>query len=499
MLNQPIYTIPTQEIPLVDSWVPTVEDMVFRHTKDAMLVPVSYFYGVEDYSLNNFYLSPKRSYNNEKQRIHITQYLNYFEKFFDTDRELLSVYCRIKSIIDRYEFYDIQSLKNDISTYILCPSLMYKVSMMNEHNYLLDLEPKKQKESIRYNNYHGNIIMKMSLLMNMCIPIITHYAHMHPQPNVDEFILDIFSLIIDKFDIDLTAKFYETSNTLVETSTKKNRLWDKQDIRAINATTHTISAVYNLIINMMPKYDYKGNFVCLNYGSIRTNIGYQVLEIEYEYDYIQYSSSKRDEDNNSEFDKFESYLTKQDESLFIQNKVNCEHTMKVLSNIYGPFNQDEIEYYASKMVDENGDFVINKFQKELVFYLFYKYFGDSVSINAINRDDYIKLIIMGKRMLESNNMVVLPYILSSKVGRVINRKNVNKKELMKIQSSPYYTSIMAKYDNPKIEKNILSIIAGLLSSEFILIDYRNKDLDGEKIDVFPDFICEEILMFVSLI
>lgn len=46
--------------------------------------------------------------------------------------------------------------------------------------------------------------------------------------------------------------------------------------------------------------------VHLNYKSILRNTGFQVLDIEYEYSFVSLSSSRRDEDLNSEFDKFES-------------------------------------------------------------------------------------------------------------------------------------------------------------------------------------------------
>ena len=76
---------------------------------------------------------------------------------------------------------------------------------------------------------------------------------------------------------------------------------------------------------------------------------------------------------------------------------------------------------------------------------------------------------------------------------------MNKKELTKLESSPYYASIKAKYRNDKIEKQILSIIAIILSSEFQIIDYYDDELNGKKIDVIPEYICEEVLMYVSLI
>jgi len=203
-------------------------------------------------------------------------------------------------------------------------------------------------------------------------------------------------------------------------------------------------------------------------------------------------------DQNSEFDKFESYLTKADESLYLQNKVNCEETMKTIEMIFGPFKDEEVSFYMNNLSEE-GKIIINGFQKDLIFNLFYKYFGDPVSIKAINREDYVKLMIAAKRTLQSNNMVILPYVISSRINRLVSRKSLNKKELTKLTTSPFYSKIMGKYQNAKIEKYILSIIATILSSEFQIIDFDDDELNGIIIETIPDIICEEILMYVSLV
>lgn len=191
-------------------------------------------------------------------------------------------------------------------------------------------------------------------------------------------------------------------------------------------------------------------------------------------------------------------MTKQDEGLYLQNKVNCEETMKLIELMYGPFSEDEINFYIKKL-SKDRRFTINQFQEKLVFNLYYKYFGDTVSIKAINQRDYIKLIIAAKKILESNRLIIMPYIISSKINRLITRKNVNKKELTKIQSSQFYQLVIDKYKNPKIEDQILSMIAGILSSEFEIIDFYDDELDGRKVDTNIDLLLEEVLMYVLLI
>lgn len=197
--------------------------------------------------------------------------------------------------------------------------------------------------------------------------------------------------------------------------------------------------------------------------------------------------------------KYESFLVKQNESLFLQNKANCDQTMKSIDYMYGPFPQEQINYYIERLEENGTDTIINSFQKNLIFNLFYKYFGDPMSINNINKIDYVKLMIAASKELAANNMVILPYIISSRVLKLQQRKSLNKKESVKLESSSLYQTIKDKYKSDKIEKTILSIIATIISSEFEIIDFYDKDADRKIISNVPESICEEVYMFVSLI
>ena len=75
----------------------------------------------------------------------------------------------------------------------------------------------------------------------------------------------------------------------------------------------------------------------------------------------------------------------------------------------------------------------------------------------------------------------------------------NKKELTKIQSSQFYQMAIDKYKNPKIENQILSMIASILSSEFEIIDFYDDELDGKLVDTNVDLLLEEVLIYILLI
>ena len=201
---------------------------------------------------------------------------------------------------------------------------------------------------------------------------------------------------------------------------------------------------------------------------------------------------------NSEFDKFESYTTKADSSLMSQIQIAAEESMQLIRQAYGPFEQEEINFFKRRLA-EDGQVKINSLQKMLVFNLFYKYFQDTQVVNCINLDDYITLILAARRILEENGMYLLAAIVSSKIIRLATRKSVNKKEMTKLENSELYDAIKAKYRNDKIEKQILSIIAAMLSSDFEYIDYQDPEIDGKKIVVTSEIASEEVLMYVSMI
>ena len=378
---------------------------------------------------------------------------------------------------------------------------------MVEYNYSLTLNYKNvNTPQLQYTDDHAKALMQISIMMNMCIPLITHFAYTRSVSDIDEFLLDVYDNIIyaPQFNgiVDIIAKLFETTISNVSKNARNNAtIWapNKQDIRGKSIATHSKGAERNIILNIIPKYAFNQNMVSLNYTSIQKSNKYQITDIQYEYSYVVLSSSKRDgEDNTSDFDKFESNLTKSDESKYLANQYNYKYTIQQIENKWGPFDPKELKFVKNELRNETGN-VINNFQKQLVFNLFYKYFGDTTSINAINEDDYIKLVLAAKKMLQDNMMGFLPYILSGKVQKIVSRKVLNKKELIEMQASQYYPLVVDKYKNEKILQQILGTIATIITSNFTIIDYHNAELHGKPLYIESRIIIEETLLYTLLI
>ena len=197
--------------------------------------------------------------------------------------------------------------------------------------------------------------------------------------------------------------------------------------------------------------------------------------------------------------RFESNLIRANEALYLQNKINCAEVMKTIESQFGPFDQREIDLYLKNVfVDNEGNLYINSFQKQLIFSMFYKYFRDTQSIHAINKVQLAKLIIAAKKILKSKNMLVLPYIISGKVEKLVSRKCVNKKEKAFVEASPTYPLLLAKYKDENITMQILSIIATIISSDFSIVDL-DPAINGTRLDtIATNVIVEEVETYILM-
>lgn len=489
--------------PDVDSWVPEVPDVIFKAVKGFILAPISSVWNIEnDPALDVFNIQAKKCYNGEDMRNHVCLYLNYFEKYYDQDKELFMVIANIKWMMRyRADIYKKENFIFDIKRYILSQTIVSKVEQMVEDHYALNLNYNNiSNPPLQYTNSDAKKFMSISILMCFVIPLITHFAQQIRIGTIDEFILECYEPILYYYEseVDIYAKLRETSYTNVAKNEKMNALvWDKQSIRGKDTVTHSIDSVDNIILNLIPKYNFNQNMVNMNWVSIQKNTKFKITDIGFEFTFIPLSSSRRDEDSVSDYDKFEATQTKQSEALYLQNKANCAHTMKTIQSFFKPFNPAEIAYHEKFFSTEEGG--IHPFQQTLCFNLFYKYFGDTTPVYANNINGVIKLILAAKWLLQNQRMILLPYIISGRVDKLVARKSLNIKEKQRVEASKYYPMVMEKYQNEKIIKQILSTIATLISSDFSIVDFEHQELTGRHLDVLPEVIIEEYLAYTLLI
>ena len=500
--------VPTQEFIKIDDWKPEEEDKVFKHVKRAIILPIQEVLGLEPGTadfLDSFAL-PKKGHNSVKIRNHMTHYLNYFEKFYDQDHELLTVYSQIKYIMDIKVKYSEDQLFFDIKRYLFNPSLMLKLRFLNDDNYCLNLTYVNKKEAaLQYTNRHAKMLMKLSFMMLMALPLVNHYSYIHKK-DTNFLVLKLFDEASLMFSsVDIYSKLYETAYSNISNNEKVNPIWQNQDIRGINVTTHTLASVRNIIVNIIPKYVYNMNIINMNFASIKKNIGYQITDISYEYEFRPLSSTNRDEDNNSEYDKFESYLTKFNESAYLFNKVNGKYVYDCIMKEFGPISKKEYDLYYSELAKATNSEIVHPFQEELVFYTFLDKFSDPACIRSLHRTDYVNLVICAKRYLLKKNFTILPYIVGGRILRLVTKKGLTDQIFTRMSKSEEYKLIIEKYgdNNRALIDYMHSLWATIMASDFSVIDSERKEINGKLINKginnVQQILEEELMRFTLMI
>ena len=137
----------------VDTWHPMPinlqlnnvldQDTVFVNNKGAIIAPIMWFFKGENSTLGQtdldyFVTSTKKCYNSVLMRDHTCLYLNYFERFYDPDKEYFAILANMKLWMDTKSMYNKADFRNDLRRYILSPSILQKTNMMCRDNYTLN-------------------------------------------------------------------------------------------------------------------------------------------------------------------------------------------------------------------------------------------------------------------------------------------------------------------------------------------------------------------------
>ncbi len=145
---------------------------------------------------------------------------------------------------------------------------------------------------------------------------------------------------------------------------------------------------------------------------------------------------------------------------------------------------------------------IHKFQIQLLFYFYARYFGNYRDLNLLTRRQYLTLLIILKRQLQIQGNIYLPQILTGNIESKLNTRTIqNTKFLMKIENSAIHQSLIQDKFSTLVEINksnlILNLLSTILNTTFTIVDYDNPEKLGEKIEVNPDIVSDEFLNFLN--
>ena len=346
-VGKPTFLDLNADFPYIWKWIETEqpdEDRVFSHQGKVVYVDFGTIFGRPnlDSCLSKFLINYKESYYN--QLPDITNSINYFIKFYDTDRELLTSYLHIKYLLDLKKT---KKLKRDgfiklILDMLYTPTLKEKITKLVDDNYVIDLTPKetgtsKRKvypEEQRFEIRHAKVLMRVSIAIRILIPLLMHYITLFKDKkeceNLHLYYLPLFEVFGD--GIDMVSKLYYIILKKVEASSKHDApIHGKQEALGESTITLTENLLYkNIIIDTVFRYKFNGNIISFNTVLLNQQLYYfSNGDLSVDHNLI---GIEKDSEGLSGLDKMEIYTTKIDEFQTIFSKINIDDTVNRIKN-----------------------------------------------------------------------------------------------------------------------------------------------------------------------
>lgn len=447
----------------------------------------------------------------------VLAHMNYFVKFYDTDKEFVMAYLSLKHIIDtKTDVLTTKSLKNYILTRIMTETFMDRIEKMVNDLYALNIDTDKSgsyRSTPKITNEQAKVILAVSFTLRLILPACIHYTNVSPtittKTGYIPCFINIFMDVIKKFEA-RSIPIYGPLCNFVEyrivkrSGSDKIMLDKKKQIHGENIETYLDKLIKEVIIvKAIYKLDYEQSPVSFFDGIIHRNYK-QFKNEKFNSKPVELSSEdiSRDSDNDdflSHSEAIEMSMYRNNESNPIITKANAE---KVLENIRRDFNvhitDEEFEFYMENVH-------LNPLIQRLLHMFYSNFFHDTTAINLIPRKDVIYLTVVLKKFLQYKGMVLIPQLCTATVrGKFKENMIKNRRFNEQYENSTQFQHVLKdkfKYVeqlNPK-EPPIKKLLSTIINSSFVWVD-TNPEINGkENDDIDIDTMINEFETFLLII
>ena len=484
------------------------------YKKDGKNVYVSFdkCFNVDNITNLNTFIITKSAYS--KNLDSICRYSNIFFKEYDIDKEFLSALLVIKYQIDNKTIqYPISSFMSDICEYLLSDNMINKIFKMVDNYYAIDLTPTDEVKNIdlhalQFMNEHGKALMALSIAYKLTIPVICHYYAVNseniaelykikklPPLTIKNYLYQIFTSYFPLFqgNSEIYNKLVVTVNAhLTATRASEKILWARARNKKITPTIYADKLVEAVVVDLLPKSIFSKNLIFL----IQVAIPYQIKTIllaKDKYDYSDISMSIKT-DELSGLEKMETNSARISDLDIIISSLNIEKTIKKIEKDYNVFpEKEELNYYKEHLQ--------NFFFADIVLQFFSKYFGGYYDLKSISRKNYLKLLVIFKRIMSSMGFIYIHQIMTGNLSKVVKRRKISNKQLRKIEKSKRFQKLMEQYNQGIDPENnpILRNVAMLINTPIEYCDYDIPEMEGNEIKPDIEIAADEYIRFLKMI
>lgn len=236
----------------INSWKPSSANQVFVEQDGKLFVcHFDRIFGAENLSIYNRFIISKASYENQLERI--VGYTNFFINHYDRDLELVTAYLKMKFIIDKEKIFDNNSIDGFIDMLyeiIFTKSIVEKIKLLVEENYLDDIETdsekdsnkkkytkfeKKHLESLEFNNDHIKVLLAISFGMKIMSPVMFHFIKLN---NIDigketDTIYQFYKKLFDIFGYGTNYSLFDDKNRMLVEEIPREQVEEEVDMMSL--------------------------------------------------------------------------------------------------------------------------------------------------------------------------------------------------------------------------------------------------------------------------
>lgn len=489
-----------------------VNPSIYKKSGKNVIVEFDKCFNTDKTNLNLFLIT-KSAYS--KKLDEICRYANVFFKYYDQDKEFLTALLIVKYNIDNINIhYSVAMFMKDIAELLFTDSVISKIFKMVDDYYELDLTPNDDIKNIdmhalQFSNDHGKALMALAVAYKLTIPVVCHYYAIYSDKlsiinkargiknamTIKDFLYNIFLSYFPLFqgDSNLYNKLVATAQTHINNTTNSDKvLWNRQKNKKNTPTIYTDKLVSAAVVDLLTKAIFKKNLIYL----IQVALPFQIKQLLMGKDKFEYSdiSTFAKADELSGLEKMEANSAKISDLDVVLSKLNIDKTIRKIQNKYNiDITKDEIEFYTDNLKDF-------KFS-EIVLQFFSNYFSGFYDLKSINKRNYIRLLIIFKKIMSKMGFVYIHQIMTGNISKEIKRRKVSTKQLKKLESSKRFQKLMKSYSmGIEEDKNsIISVIALLINTPVQYVDYDHPEHLGEDINVDFDIIADEYMRFIKML
>lgn len=435
------------------------------------------------------------------------RYINAFINDYDPDDELMSIYFTLMfSIMYKEVELDPLTFINNVYASFTSETLIEKIRRMVNYNTEEEgsrMSDRTFNESIQMTFDHLRAIMGVSCLHKFAIPIVSHYykvrgellakAGMTDKELYYYTLASFLPVFDDVYGVNLENKMYYTATTRVtKTTNQDSAMWKRVSRIGVTPVSHANTLMRNVVVDISQKALFSKSAivyinVCMDRG-IRDMLGGRD---KYDFSEMPMESSDSVNEKMTKWDRWQTDKSFHSQKDRIRAHVSVKDAIDRFGKKFGlDFKRmrskhpkdveatrairDEFCYYR-----DNIHLPFNPTQIYLIQLYFSTLVGNAEDGNTLEPDDIIKVIMIMKRDLSSQNFTYMPFFITGQVDAAAI-KGYNKRRIKTlVESHSLYDSLKAEYKSAESVVNWDRILAEILV--YVACPIRIVDFDHPEL------------------